>query len=248
MRGRAVAPSGPIADAGARLSRLGARLGWPIGALYLCHRALRAATGGWADLHCYFLVQQPVRNPPLLPDHLRGGVVVRILTAADPEIATALSRAAELDDRLRRGDTCLAAFQDGRLAGYLWLCFAPFEDDETGCRFAPAPDAGGAWDFDLSVAPESRGGTTFAALWDAAWAVLRQRGCSWTASRVSAFNDRSLRAHRRIGAARTGTILVLRAGRGAAILSSVGPVLRLAGRHGAPATVVVRPRPVCSQR
>lgn len=235
---------GLISDAGAKLRRLG----WPVGALYLCHRALRAATGGWADLHCYFLVQQPVRKLPLLPDHLRDGVVVRTLTAADPEIATALSRAGELDERLRRGDTCLAAFQDGRLAGYLWLCFAPFEDDETGCRFALLPGAGGAWDFDLLVAPESRGGIAFAALWDAAWDVLRRRGYAWTASRVSAFNDRSLRAHRRIGAAATGTILVLRAGRGAAILSSVSPMFRLAGRHGAPTTVVVRPRPGRSER
>ncbi len=237
-----------ISDAVARLRRLGERLGWPVGALYLCHRALRAMTGGWADIHCYFLVQQPVGKSCLLPGHLRDAVAVRTLTGADPEIATALSRAGELDERLRRGDTCLAAFQDGRLAGYLWLCYAPFEDDETGCRFAPLAAAGGAWDFDLSVAPESRGGIAFAALWDAAWGELRRQGYGWTASRVSAFNDRSLRAHRRLGAVTTGTILVLRAGRGGAVLSSVGPRFRLAGRHGAPATVVVRPRPQRAER
>jgi GNAT superfamily N-acetyltransferase len=193
-------------------------------------------------MHCYFLVQQPVQERLLLPDHLRGGVSVRVLTAADTEIASALSRAEELGARLRRGDTCLAAFRDGRLVGYLWLCFCPFEDDETHCRFAPLQGAGGAWDYDLSVAPESRGGGAFAALWDAAWEVLRREGYSWTASRVSAFNDRSLRAHRRIGAVATGTLLVLRAGHAAAILSSLRPVLRLAGGRAAPATIVVHPR------
>lgn len=222
-----------------KLRRLGARLGWRVGGLYLCHRVVQAMTGGWAEVQCYFLVRQPVQERPLLPDHLRGGVSVRLLTSADPEISAALSRVEELDTRLRRGDTCLAGFHDGRVVGYLWLCYAAFEDDETHCRFVPRDGAGGAWDFDLSVAPAHRGGAVFAALWDAAWDVLRQKGYDWTASRVSAFNDLSLRSHRRIGAAAVGTLLVLRAGRGAAVFSSIGPAFRLAGRRSAPATVFI---------
>jgi len=231
---------GPDPGVLARLCGVGARLGWPVGLLYLAHRVLRAVSGGWLDLHCYRLVTQPVRAAGLLPDHLRGSLEVRVLTPNDPERARALSQPADLPRRQARGDACLAAFQDGRMVGYLWLCFAPFDDDETLCRFVPREGGGGAWDFDLSVAPESRGGPVFAALWDGAWSVLRRGGYRWTASRVSAFNDLSLRSHARIGARPAGAFLVLRAGGCRAVLSTVRPHARLAGRGARPARVEVR--------
>ena len=223
-----------------RLHGVGARLGWPVGLLYLAHRALRAVSGGWADLHCYRLVTQPVRAAALLPDRLRGPLEVRVLGPDDQARAMALSQPADLPRRQARGDTCLAAFQDGRMVGHLWLCFAPFDDDETLCRFVPRAGEAGAWDFDLSVAPESRGGAVFAALWDGAWSVLRQGGYRWTASRVSAFNDLSLRSHARIGARPAGAFLVLRAGRCRAVFATRRPYLRLAGRNAPHARVDVR--------
>jgi GNAT superfamily N-acetyltransferase len=234
----------PPSDPGVlgRLRGVGDRLGWPVGLLYLAHRVLRAVSGGRADLHCYRLVTQPVRAAALLPDRLRGSLEVRVLAPDDPERARALSQPADLPRRQARGDTCLAAFQDGRMVGYLWLCFAPFDDDETLCRFAPreGEGEGGAWDFDLSVAPENRGGAVFAALWDGAWSVLRQGGYRWTASRVSAFNDLSLRSHARIGARPAGAFLVLRAGGCRAVLATVRPHVRLAGRNARYARVEVR--------
>lgn len=215
----------PLAPAGLR--RLVDRLGWGAGALYLIHRGLHALSRGHLGLHCYLLVHQPVGERPILPAHLRGAVEVRSLTAADPEIAVALTRPAELAARLARGDACLAALRDGQVVGYLWLCFRAFDDDETACRFRPAPGKGGAWDYDMSVAPGNRGGPVFPALWDGAWDVLRQRGYRWTASRVSAFNDQSLRAHWRIGARPTATILVLRTGPGGIVLSTIGRPVKL---------------------
>lgn len=223
-----------------RLRAVGARLGWLVALLYLAHRALRAVSGGWLDLHCYRLVTQPVRPTGLLPDHLRGSLEVRVLEPDDPARARALSQPTDLPRRQARGDTCLAAFQDGRMVGHLWLCFAPFDDDETLCRFVPREGEGGAWDFDLSVAPESRGGAVFAALWDGAWPALRQGGYAWTASRVSAFNDLSLRSHARIGARPAGSFLVLRAGGCRAVFATLRPYLRLAGRNARPARVEVR--------
>jgi hypothetical protein len=208
-----------------KLHRLMDRLGWGPGALYLVHRGLQAVSGGGLGLHCYYLVHQPVGAGPILPAHLKGGVAVRQMTAADPQIARALTRPAELGTRLARGDACLAALRAGEVVGYLWLCFDGFEDDETGCRFRPAP--GGAWDYDMWVAAGSRGGPVFPALWDAAWDLLRQRGYRWSASRVSAFNDQSLRAHRRIGARPTATILVLRAGNAGVVLSTIGSPVKL---------------------
>jgi len=216
------------------------RLGWRMGLLYLAHRALRAISGGWADLHCYRLLTQPVGTAALLPDRLRGPLRVRVLAADDPACAGALSQPGDLARRRARGDSCLGAFQDGRLVGYLWLCFAPFDDEETRCRFAPREGEGGAWDFDLSVAPASRGSAVFAALWDGAWAALRQGGYGWTGSRVSAFNDLSLRSHARIGARPAAAFLVLRAGGWRAVFASVRPYLRLVGRNGSYARVEVR--------
>lgn len=236
--------SGPdsVPDAGVvgRLRGVGDRLGWLMGLLYLAHRALRAVSRGRADLHCYRLMTQPVGAAALLPDRLRGPLEVRVLAPGDPARARALSQPGDLARRQARGDTCLAAFQDGRVVGYLWLCFAPFDDDETRCRFTPRVGEGGAWDFDLSVAPAARGGAVFAALWDGAWAVLRQGGYRWTGSRVSAFNDLSLRSHARIGARPAAAFLVLRAGGCRAVFATVRPYLRLAGRKDPYAPVEVR--------
>lgn len=227
----------PMTGLPGKLRRLVARLGWGAAAGYLLHRAARGATGGWADLHCYRLVLQPVWERPLLAERWRGDVSVRQLGPGDPEIGDALSRRHELAARLARGDACLAAFRRNRVVGYLWLCFGGFDDDETDCRFTLPPGGGGAWDYDLWIAPELRGSVVFAALWQEAWGLLRQKGYRWTASRVSAFNDQSLRAHRRLGAREAGTILVLRAGRGRLALASVGPRLRLYGA-GHPSALV----------
>src|SRR3546814_13043890 len=69
----------------ARLRRLVARLGWRVGALYLCHPAVRAATGRRVDMPCFFLVQQPVPERLLLQVQLRGGASVGVASPTDPE-------------------------------------------------------------------------------------------------------------------------------------------------------------------
>ena len=222
-----------------KLLGVGRRLGWGVGLLYLMHRGLRLISGGAADLHLHRIVVQPVGKSTLVPDRLRGGVSVRVLAPDDAALPDALSLPEELGRRLDRGDACLAAFRDGRLVGHLWLCFAEFDDAETGCRFAAGDGGRGAWDFDMSISQTSRGGPVFAALWDGAWIRLRRGGYRWTASRVSAFNAASLRSHRRLGARPTGSLLVLRLGACRLLLATVRPYIDLGCRR-ALVRVVVR--------
>lgn len=238
------APAGEMSGIGnpagilARLQAVRRRLGLGLGCLYLLQRALRRLTGNRLDLGWHWLMMQPVPGAALLDERWRQGIDVRPLGMAEAALHGALSQAGDLDRRAARGDTCIAAFQGGRLAGHLWLCFAGFDDEETCCSFRPAD--GGAWDFDLSVLPASRGGPVFAALWDGAARVLRERGCRWSASRVSAVNDLSLRSHRRLGAYPVGSFLVLRLGAWRVICASMAPRLRFVGPRTPYARVDVR--------
>lgn len=222
-----------------KLLGIGRRLGWGIGLLYLLHRGLRLVSCGRADLQLHRLVVQPVGAGTLVPHHLRGALRVRLLDAGDAALPGALSLPEELDRRLARGDACLAAFHDGQVAGHLWLCFAAFDDAETGCRFILEDRSRVAWDYDMSVKKTSRGSPVFAALWQAAWERLRRDGYGCTASRVSAFNDASLRSHRRLGARPTASLLTLRIGSCRLLLATVSPFVDLRCR-GSLAGVVVR--------
>lgn len=225
-----------IAD---RLIDLRVRLGTGIASLYLASRLLGRLSGGRADIEFHRLMVQPVRRGTVLPPRLRGSLTVRRLGAEEPEIASALSRAEDLGPRLARGDGCLAAFRDGRLVGYLWLCFGVFEEPDSRCRFV-LPAGPGAWDYDMFVAPDERGGPVFAALWDAAWDLLRERGIAWTASRISGFNDLSLRSHVRLGARPVGWLALLRLGAWQGYAGSLPPYAALSRGAGRPIVVKFR--------
>lgn len=215
-----------------KLVDLHGRLGPTAGSLYVLHRLLRGATRGAADLEFHRLVVQPVRREAILPARLLGSLMVRRLEPGEPAVAAALSRADDLPRRLARGDCCLAAFREGRLAGYLWLCFGTYEEADSRCRFV-LPAGKGAWDYDMFVAAEERGGPAFVALWDAAWSLLRARGIEWTASRISGFNDLSLRSHLRLGARPVGWLVLVRLGRCLGLAGSVRPLLgATCGRAG----------------
>lgn len=225
-----------------KLSDLRARLGVTVGSLYVTHRLLRRVTGGAADLEFHRLVVQPVRDAAVLPARLLGTLVVKRLAPDEPAIAEALSRADDLARRLARGDRCVAAFREGKLVGYLWLCFGPFEEAESRCRFVLPPHLG-AWDYDMFIAAEERGGPAFGALWDAAWALLRERDVQWTASRISGFNDLSLRSHQRLGARPVGWLLLLRLGRCLGFAGSVPPFLKASCSPRRPIEVNFRTAP-----
>jgi len=200
------------------------RLGFTDSLYYFASLVLARGSRGQARIVRYHLVAQPV--PPGVPPR-PGRVIVTEVKPGDPIIASFPRRPAVIERRFAGGAICLAAQEEGRFAGYLWLRLGPYDEDEVRCRYVTAPPERTAWDFDVYVEPAYRMGRTFARLWAAAHALLRDRGVEWTMSRISAFNAESLRSHARLGLTRLRTVTFLRAGSVQVLLSPASPWLHL---------------------
>lgn len=172
-------------------------LAWPDAVLYYISEIMLRASGRRARLFRYCLVAQPVAESALIPRPDTHTEIRRIFPG-DPLIAD-FPRAPEIIAmRLSRGDICLCATIRGRFAGFVWLVFGAYDEDEVRCRYELS-DAELSWDYDMHVEPEFRMGRCFLRLWDAANSLLRQRGIRWSMSRISAFNPGSLNSHARLG-------------------------------------------------
>lgn len=119
----------------------------------------------------------------------------------------------ELKSRFARGDIGVGLFRSQKIVGYLWLRLGEYNEPTLRCRFVPQPENQVAWDYDLQIEERERGSMAFAMLWDAANKLLWEKGYRWTASRISAFNPASYRAHLRLGAQRAGIVMFLCVGR-----------------------------------
>lgn len=209
---------------------------------------LKALDAGLRRLHRrlglarYYLMAQPVPERPLL-SRGRGSLAIRALAPGDPALAQLPRPRAVIDERLEAGGLCLAALSpgDGRLLGSLWLLFAPCREPEHRCLLRPPAAPPCALDVDVYIAPEARGGLTFVQLWDAANAHLRERGIEWSLSRISAFNPRSLRAHERLGARRTGSLVYLELGTYELLCSTRRPYIAVTRPGGRLPAVTVSP-------
>lgn len=196
---------------------------------YLLDRLLYAYLG-WGGFTRYLLTAQPV---PDAAQALRLGKLTFVeLHAGDPRL-----KDLPLDDRVLAyrfglGAVCLAAIEDGRAVGCIWFCFGAYEEDMVRCRFDLHPRATTAWDFDVYIAPEHRLGRTFIRLWDAANAYLRTRGVCWSLSRISAYNQASLAAHRRLGARVIGRASFLSLGPLQIMWANSAPYFHLAWGEG----------------
>lgn len=169
------------------------------GSWFIVHRLLGRLTGGWARVHRYYVVVQPVRAGREQGMRAVAGSTVSQVDRDDPIVAEFPRPAEVIANRFDQGSLCYVAQVKGRFAGYLWLAFGSYEEDEVRCRFEFDEPATSAWDFDVYVAPDFRLGRTFTRLWDAANRELASRGIKWTFSRIDAFNARSIGAHRRMG-------------------------------------------------
>lgn len=155
------------------------------------------ASGRRARIVRYCLVAQPVPEQPLLSRPDPNTSIHRVLSG-DPLI-TKFPRATEIIEmRLARGDICLAATVKGQFAGFLWVAFNAYDEDEVRCRYELRGEEI-SWDYDVHVEPQFRLGRTFLRLWDAANDLLRDRGIRWSMSRISSFNSTSLNSHARLG-------------------------------------------------
>lgn len=172
----------------------------PVNALlYLIDRALCSISCERARLFRYLLVAQPVPAKP--GEGLRPSVVspVREVASNDPIVAHFPRPPEVIAQRFENGARCYAAEVRERFAGYLWLSFDGYDEDEVRCRYEFTVPEVSAWDFDVYVVPEFRMGRTFVRLWDTANRELAAWGVHWSFSRISAFNPGSMAAHRRMG-------------------------------------------------
>ena len=171
----------------------------------------------------YYFVAQPVPGESPLPPHRGRSVEVRRMERGDPALADLPLTGDVLRFRFGQNAICFGAFQDGAVVGCLWLCLGRYDEDEVRCTFVLRPEGKTAWDFDVYVRPEARGGFAFMRLWDEANAYLRGLGVDWSLSRISAFNPGSLGAHGNLGARRIASALFLRIGFVQLMLSAFRP-------------------------
>jgi len=209
------------------------QLGWLDGTLYLLGSALQWATGGYVRLHKYCFVAQPVAAKPWLPPGRGAAIEVREIGSSDPLLKEFPRPVSVMPYRFQQGAVCLAAFKDGRCAGFLWLVVGPYAEDEVRCRYVALPEREASWDFDLYIYPEFRNSLVFLRLWDEANRYLAARGVRWSVSRISAFNRGSVSSHRRMGATEIGSAVFLSVGSLQVSLASVPPRFFLSC-HGIP--------------
>lgn len=174
-------------------------LGAVNGLWLLTHRALGALTGKRAQIFRYYVVAQPVPHEGSQVLRPARTSAIRQVGREDRQVAKFPRPAAVIDNRFDTGSSCFVAEVKGQFAGYLWLAFDGYDEDEVRCRFEFDDPSQSAWDYDVYVAPEYRMGRTFVRLWDAANRELAARGVRWTYSRISAFNPSSIAAHGRMG-------------------------------------------------
>jgi L-amino acid N-acyltransferase YncA len=168
--------------------------------LHLLSRLLARLSGGSVRLVRYYIVAQPVPAAAAGQPQRGGRVLIRCADAFDAVIGAAPRPQQVLERRFRDGATCIVAEREGELAGFIWLMRRQYMEDEVRCLYVLEPAARAAWDFDVYVAPAHRATRLFSRLWAAAHAWLHAQGYRWTFSRISAFNEESLAAHRRLGA------------------------------------------------
>ena len=158
------------------------RLGLPSALLWGTARAISMASADRWRLIRYRFVAQPVAAGPLAPEGRRSALVIRRVDAGDSLVAQFPRPPAVIAERFRMGAVCLAAEIDGRFAGFLWIKESHYPEDEVRCVYRIEPAADAVWDFDVYIEPAFRFGRTFARLWDAANAWLRERGYRWSSA------------------------------------------------------------------
>ena len=203
------------------------QLGWRDTAWFALARLLAHLPGGRCALYRYQFVAQAVAPGSLCHGRGKGIVVTRCLAAKDLP-AGPMRPPAVLRERYRQGAQCLVARggPDGAMAGWLWLLRSGCQEDEVRARYELA-SLQSAWDLDVWVHPQQRGGLVFARLWEEANAVLHAQGVRWSCSRISRFNRASLAAHARLGTHALGTATFLRCGGWQWMFSSLPPYCHL---------------------
>lgn len=188
------------------------RLGPFVLALYLLDRLTRRLSGGRLGVCVYWICAQPVAPKAFLPAHRGRNIEVREVDARSPDLARLPRGSDVLRGRFAQGGRCLAAFVGERFAGFAWFNLDGYREDEVRCDFRWTPVRDCAWDYDIYVEPDFRGGLVFARLWDEMNSRYRDLGVRWSLSRISVFKPESLASHGRLGLKRLGRASFLQLG------------------------------------
>jgi hypothetical protein len=210
------------------------------GLLYAVDRVLsRLSTQ--LRLYVYEIMVQPISAKPLLPGGFRKQLAIREIRHGDPEIALMPVRPEVMAARLGRNATCLGAFRDDTLIGYMWFCGPTYEEDEVRCTYCVSPPEQAVFDFDFYLFPEHRLGLGFVALWNGANEFLTRRGVRYTFSRLTRFNLASRRAHRHLGWKLVGRAIFLQAWQAEFMAATIFPFVHLSLRKGNRVRLTLRP-------
>lgn len=196
--------------------------------LYTLHRLLKKISTT-CSLDSYYLVAQPVSAKPLLPPHRGKDTTVRLIKPGDRSLELMQRPADEIERRFAGSGVCFVAESQEQLVGFLWLLLGAYQEPGDQCTFViDSPNA--AWDLDVYVAPERRLSPIFAILWTAANAWMVTHGIAWTLSRVSCFNERSMRSHGRLGMVKLARLTIAQFGPVQITLTSIKPYINLSVR------------------
>jgi hypothetical protein len=219
------------------ISRLGVR----DSLLYVLMRALDRLSAGRVRLIRYLLVAQPIPERPEPSCRPSTRTRVRRIGANDP-VRHAFPRPhAVIQGRFERDHVCLVATQGDVFAGFLWLAFGYYDEDEVQCRFELMDPSRCAWDYDVCIVAPFKHGRSFARMWDSANQLLAERGVRWSISRISAFNHDSLAAHRRLGLRHLKSVSFLVAGRFQLSLLPDRPYVHLGWNAATVPTIRIEP-------
>jgi hypothetical protein len=196
------------------------------GTLYGIDRIL-ASSSPHTRLYVYDLMVQPITDKPLAAARLPKRLEVREIKLGDPEIGSMPVRPDVMQARLAQDVTCLGAFKNGGLIGYMWFCRRAYDEDEVRCTYVLGDERRSVFDFDFYIFPQYRMGLAFVGLWNGANQYLRSRGIHYTFSRLTHFNIASRRAHQHLGWRVVGRALFLKAWRLEFMLSSVSPYVHI---------------------
>lgn len=198
------------------------------GALYLLDRLL-ARAGNPARLFVYDLMVQPVAAKPFLSPRMSKLLEIRNIEQGDPAFSQMPRPPEIIAHHVAQPTVCLGAFLRGELAGFMWLCLGPYEEDEVRCTYVPTPSESAVFDFDFYVFPAHRNGLVFVRLWDAANEFLRDRSVRYSFSRLTRFNLDSKRAHQHFGWKRVGQAIFIRLDGIQIMFANIAPFVHLCG-------------------
>ena len=223
-----------------KLRRASRELGFWNAVAYGLDQAL-ARRPGLGGVVRYYFYAQPVPGQPDRPLRM-GKQEIRELKAGDPAFADLPLDGGVLEYRFSQGSVCLAVMEEARAVACIWFCFDQYKEDMVRATYRLDPVATTAWDFDVYVAPTHRNGRTFARLWQMGNDYLRNRGVTWSLSRISAYNVPSIMSHERLGARRLGQATFLKLGPFQLMIATLRPYFHVSWKRGGPGLLVSAPK------